>query len=118
MSLATRSTTPSLSRSGASCEDSRREHAAPTLSDLVRRPARLRTRSFELAVKVFCGRAQCGELLGTVGTSILGSNPNPVWRIEPGWAWEMAGSERGVPKGVLSRIDPSFNQQARLLHAT
>lgn len=69
-------------------------------------------------MRIFCGRAQCGELLGTVGASILGSNPNPVWRIQPGWDWEMAGSERGVPKGVLSRIDQDFLQQARLVHAT
>ena len=50
-------------------------------------------------MKVFCGRAQCGELLGTVGTSILGSNPNPVyefWILRPGASWTVARAYSGA----------------------
>jgi len=67
-------------------------------------------------VKILC--AHCGDFLGTVGASAAQMNPHPVWRIEPGWDWQMVSSERGVPKGVLARIDQDFRQHGRLIHAT
>lgn len=60
-------------------------------------------------MRVFCGRAQCGELLGEVGASNSGMNPNPVWRIQPGWHWRA---------GILERTDYTLRSERKLIHET
>lgn len=60
-------------------------------------------------MRIFCGGAQCGHLLGEIGASVVGRNPNPVWRIQPGWRWRT---------GILERNDESLEQERRLAHET
>lgn len=60
-------------------------------------------------MRIFCGRAQCGAFLGTVGISVVGMNAKPVWRIEPGWMFR---------QGILERVDYSLRSERKIIHET
>lgn len=69
-------------------------------------------------VEVFCSTAQCGELLGRAGPSLLEKKRGiPVWHIQPGWTFinKPFGSERS---GILERVDQDFRSERQLLHET
>lgn len=69
-------------------------------------------------MRIFCGGAQCGHYLGEVGPSAVGMNPNPVWRIQPGWRWVWPPGTRGQPlqRAILERADDQRRAERQLIH--
>lgn len=58
-------------------------------------------------MQIICGSTHCGYALGMVDISIRGSNPHPVWYIQPGWYWK---------QGILEFGDNSMRAERQLLH--
>lgn len=47
----------------------------------------------------------------------MGRNPNPVWRIRPGWRWRFpSGVREGLGNGILEFSDQSLEGERRLHH--
>ena len=65
-------------------------------------------------MKIFCGKAQCDTYLGSVGASVIGANPNPVWRVAPGWVFIDPATGRrasGDKRGVLEHRDSEYQTE-------